>query len=325
METKTSALKLKVIATTAETPLIRAIELASADAMPLPGFSAGAHIKVRLPDGDERHYSLVNWSLLPSAMREPRTYRLGVRLEETGRGGSRFMHALKVGDVVAASAPVNNFPLVPTDKRIALLAGGIGVTPLISMAAALQQQGHPFRMIYAGRSRSQLAFLQPITALAGSALEIHCDDERGTVFDVGALMASLGEREPLYLCGPTPMLEAARAAAQRLGWGPGRLNFEVFSAPLSQAGDGSFEVVIKSTGQSVVVPPGKTILDALLAAGLDPLHDCKRGECGVCQVGVVEGEPDHRDFILTDAERRAGKLIQICISRARSAQLVLDL
>lgn len=325
METEKAELRLKVVATKAETPLIRVIELVAADGAPLPGFAAGSHIKVRLPDGGERHYSLVNWSLLPSAMREPKVYRLGVRLEEASKGGSRYMHELNVGDMVTASAPANNFPLVPTDKQVVLLAGGIGVTPIISMVAALKSQGHPFRFVYAGRSRGQLAFLEEIQALAGPDLELHADDEAGRFFDVPALMVSLGNREQLYLCGPTPMIEAAREASKRLAWPPGRLNFEVFAAPAMQFGDGAFEVVVKSSGQSFQVPPGKTILDVLIEAGLDPLHDCKRGECGVCQVGVIEGVPDHRDFILSDAERASGKAMQICISRARSAKIVLDL
>lgn len=325
MDAKNTDLKLKVVATHAETPLVRAIELAATDGAPLPGFAPGSHIKVRLPEGGERHYSLVNWSLMPSASREPRAYHLGVRLEEASKGGSRYMHALQPGDIVTASAPANNFHLIPTDKTIVLLAGGIGVTPIISMAAALKSQGHPFRFVYAGRSRGQLAFLQEIEALAGITLQVHADDEAGRFFDVAALMASFADREPLYLCGPTPMIDAARAAAKRLDWAPGRLNFEVFSAPVQQAGDGAFEVVVKGTGQSFQVPVGKTILDVLLEAGLDPLHDCKRGECGVCQVGVVEGTPDHRDFILTDAERESGKTMQICISRSKSARLVLDL
>lgn len=320
-----SELRLKVVATHAATPLIRVVELISADGSALPGFTAGAHIKVHLPDGGERHYSLVNWSLLPSATREPRLYRLGVRLEEASKGGSRYMHALQVADVLTVSPPANNFPLVPTDKTVVLLAGGIGVTPIISMAAALKGQGHPFRLVYAGRSSSQLAFLDEIAKLAGPALQLHADDEAGRFLDVGTLMEALQAREPLYLCGPTPMIEAARAAAKRLDWPPGRLNFEVFTAPAAQAGDGTFEVVIKSTGRSFQIPPGKSILDVLIEGGVDPMHDCKRGECGVCQVGVLEGVPDHRDFILTDAERTSGKTMQICISRSRSPRLVLDL
>lgn len=318
-------LRLQVAATHVETPLIRAIELTSADGLPLPGYAAGSHIKVRLPNGDTRSYSLVDFALLPGATISPKSYRLGVRLEEASKGGSRYMHALEVGDIVTAAPPENNFPLIPTDKTVVLLAGGIGVTPMIAMAAVLASQDHPFRLIYCGRTRSQLAFLPEIGKLAGRSLEVHADDEAGRVFDVKGLMASLGPREPLYLCGPMPMLDAARAAAKRLDWAPGRLNFEVFTPPAAQSSDGAFEVVVKSTGRSFQVPPGKTILEVLIEAGVDPLHDCRRGECGVCQTGVVAGEPDHRDFILTDTERSGGKVMQICISRSRSPKLVLDL
>ena len=143
----------------AETTLIRAIKLARPHGEPLPSWEAGAHIKVRLPDGNERSYSLINTSLDPAATTRPHTYRLGVRLEQPSQGGSQFMHALKLGDVVQVKSPSNNFPLEPSSKPIVLLAGGIGVTPVLSMATALAAGGRPYRFIYAGRARDQLAFL----------------------------------------------------------------------------------------------------------------------------------------------------------------------
>jgi len=320
-----SDLKLKVIEAHAETDLIRHVELASPDGAVLPAFTPGAHIKIRLPDESYRHYSLISTSVVPSATRSPMSYRLGVRLEEASKGGSLYMHALKVGDTVAAAQPTNDFPLVPSDRTIVLLAGGIGVTPIMTMAATMRSKGYPFRFIYAGRSRSQLAFLREVETISGTALQVHADDEAGRVYDVRGLMASLTDREPLYLCGPTPMLQSARDAARDLGWQTGRLRFEVFVAPAAQSGDAPFEVVLKSTGQTFAVPKGKTILEVLEAAGADPLHDCRRGECGVCQVAVVEGTPDHRDYVLSDTERAGGKVMQICISRSRTPRLVIDL
>ena len=308
----------------AETTLIRAIRLARPHGEPLPSWEAGAHIKVRLPDGGERSYSLINTSLDPAATTRPHAYRLGVRLEQPSQGGSQFMHTLKVGDVLSVSAPRNNFPLEPTAKPVVLLAGGIGVTPVLSMAATLAASKRPYRFIYAGRSRDQLAFLGESEALNRERLTIHTDDVAG-IFDVKGLMASLTGDEPLYLCGPKPMIDTAIKSAKDLGWADGRLRFEIFAAVTPVEGDQAFEVVLNNSGKTFQIPPGKTILAVLLEAGEDPLHDCQRGDCGICQVSVIEGTPDHRDYILTDAEKAAGKVMQICISRSKTPRLVLDL
>lgn len=317
-------LNLVVTEVRQETPLIRAIRLAPAQDGPLPPWGAGAHIKVHLPQGDERSYSLINASVDLSASTNPRSYLLGVRLEQPSQGGSVFMHALKPGDVISVSAPSNNFPLAATDKPVILLAGGIGVTPLVSMAAELTARGRPFRFYYAGRSRAHLAFIPAIEALVGDRLAIHADDTSG-LFDVVGLMSSLKDDEPLYCCGPMPMIELAINTAKQLGWRDGRLHFEIFTAPQPKAGDQAFEVVLKNSGESFHIPAGKSILDVLIEAGKDPLHDCKRGDCGICQVEVIEGVPDHRDFILTDSQKAGGKLMQICVSRSKTPRLVLDL
>jgi ferredoxin-NADP reductase len=290
----------------------------------LPSWEAGAHIKVRIPQSDERSYSLINVSTDPSANKDPRSYLLGVRLEQPSQGGSAFMHSLEQGDVIAASAPANNFPLAATSQPVILLAGGIGVTPLVSMAAQLTAQARPFRFHYAGRSRDQLALLPAIEGLTGDRLSIHSDDVSG-LFNVVGLMKSLKDDELLYCCGPTPMIELSIKTAKELGWREGRLHFEIFAAAQPKAGDQAFEVELKSTGESFHIPPGKSILDILIDAGKDPMHDCKRGDCGICQVGVIEGVPDHRDFILTDGEKAAGKMMQICVSRSKTPRLVLDL
>lgn len=306
------------------TPAIRAVRLAAPDHSALPDWQAGAHINIALPDGSERSYSLVNGQAGVAATYAPTTYLLGVRLSEASTGGSRFIHSLTVGDRVAASAPRNHFALADSPCETVLVAGGIGITPLVSMAAELKAAQRPFRLVYAVRNRDQLAFLDEVQALAGEGLRVHCDAEAGQ-FDLAGLMASLVHDEPLYLCGPMPMIQAGIAAAKHLGWVEHRLHFEIFSAPEVLAGDKPFEVVLKSSGKRYPVPADKTILDVLVAAGEDLIYDCQRGDCGICQVGVIEGVPDHRDFILSDAEKAAGRLIQICISRSHTNELVLDL
>lgn len=322
--TEQSHFDLTVTEVRSETPLIRAIRLAHPSGAPLPSWQAGAHIKVRVPSGGDRSYSLINTSPDLSACEAPRAYRLGVRLEDPSLGGSVYMHSLKVGDTIAVLPPSNNFPLQPASEPVVLLAGGIGVTPVVSMAAALSAAGRPYQFIYAGRSRDQLAFLSEIEALAGDKLAVHADDASG-IFDVERLMRSLTKGEPLYCCGPRPMIDRAVALAKELGWAPGRLHFEIFTAASPQSGDQPFEVVLKSSGESFRIPVGKSILDALIEAGKDPMHDCKRGDCGICQVGVVEGVPDHRDLVLSDSEKAGGKIMQICVSRAKTPRLVIDL
>ena len=245
--------------------------------------------------------------------------------ESKSRGGSTFMHGLKTGDRLTISPPANNFPLGAGTGEVALVAGGIGVTPLLAMACELSAAKRPFSFYYAGRSRSELAFLGDIERLASASATIHADDEAGRFFDLEGLMTRLAPDVPLYLCGPLPMIEAAIALAKRMNWPQGRLHFEIFTAPEEKSGDASFEVELKGSGRVYEIPAGKTILDVLLEAGEDPMHDCKRGDCGICQTTVIEGIPDHRDYILSESEKASNKVMQICISRAKTKRLVLDL
>jgi ferredoxin-NADP reductase len=323
-------LDLIVKSVSPETALIRRIVFARADGAPLPGYAAGAHITLDVPGVGARKYSLVNADTTPSATAHPLTYATGVRLEINGGGGSRYIHSLQAGDRLSIEPPQNNFSLKPTTGRTILIAGGIGVTPLISMAAELRASGRPFQFVYAARADTEFAFKAELLALAGDQIILHADDAAERVFDMAGFFATLAADERVYTCGPKPMLKAGMDAARKLGWPRDRLAFELFYSVASPAApqpatDGSFEVVLNSSGKSYRVPPDKSILDVLIAAGVDPLHDCKRGECGVCQVGVIEGIPDHKDAILSAGERAANKVMQICISRSKSPRLVLDL
>lgn len=318
-------LRLKVLKAEAPAPGIRSLALAAADGGSLPGYTAGSHIRVRLPDGDERHYSLINSDPAADVTAAPETYRLGIRLEDGSKGGSKFMHGLAEGDTLTASEPKNDFKLVENPAPAILIAGGIGVTPIISMAAELKRKGRPFEFHYTGRSRPLMAFVEDIEQACGDALTVYCDDEAERCIDLGKLIGAASTDSHIYVCGPRGMIEAVREIAHGRGFAKDHVHFELFEAPEHQGGDTAFEVEVKSTGEVFTIPPDKSIIEVLEAEGVDLTYDCQRGDCGICQTGVLEGVPDHRDVILTEDERAANDVMQICVSRARSAKLVLDL
>ncbi|MDD2874968.1 MAG: PDR/VanB family oxidoreductase [Azoarcus sp.] len=322
-------MKLTISDIREETPLVRTLSLRAADGSPLPPFAPGAHLQVRIPGlADARCYSLVTFAPEAGSFEAPQTYRLGVRLEAESSGGSRFMHALKLGDTLTVSGPKNDFPLRAAEAdetETVLIAGGIGITPIAAMASALQAAGRPWSVHYSGRSLDQLAFKDELAVLAGPALHLHADDDAATRLDIDALLDGLSTTQHLYVCGPKGMIDAVIEGAKKRGWPACHVHFELFTSAAPMAGDQPFEVELSQSGQVLIIPADKTIIDVMEEAGCDPMYDCKRGECGVCTVTVLEGEPDHRDYFLSDAEKASGKLIQICISRAKSARLVLDL
>lgn len=300
--------------------LIRRVVLVSGGA-PLPGWAPGAHVELLLPDGGTRAYSLVDAG---GGRDAPVAYTLGVRLDAQGKGGSRFVHGLRVGDAVQVLAPKNSFPLDGSTAPALLIAGGIGVTPFVSMAAALAASGRDWRMTFAARSRAALAFEGDLRALAGDRLTLHLDDEGGGPADLGPAIRAAAPGTHIYICGPRPMIDAARSLAEAAGHAPGHIHVELFESAAPQSGDQPFEVQIND-GRVFTVPPGQGIIEVLEAAGVDLIHDCKRGDCGICRVDVRAGVPDHRDVVLTEAERASGTVMQICVSRAKGGRLVLDI
>lgn len=283
--------------------------------VPLPSYAPGSHIRVNLPDGDTRAYSLIDFE-----EPDPSHYQIAVQLEPDGQGGSRFMHGLQVGGEIEISAPKCDFALI--EAPALFLAGGIGITPLISMAAALACMGQPFAFHYAGRSAPLMAYRDEVAHRFGA--RIHCDDMPDAL-DLPALMASVVAGQHVYVCGPRGMIDAARAEGEAAGIAPDHIHFELFETAAPQEGDASFEVELASTGQVFTVKPEQSIIDALEEGGVDVMYDCQRGDCGICQCDVISGTPDHRDVVLSEAERASGKVMQICVSRARSARLVLDI
>ncbi|MEI2384438.1 PDR/VanB family oxidoreductase [Breoghania sp. JC706] len=306
----------------AETPLVRAVVLENVRDTALPDWTPGAHIRVKLPGGGDRPYSLVDhpdW-------RGGRHYVLGVRREEQSAGGSDYIHALSEGDHVEATGPINQFELREATGPVLLLAGGIGITPILSMASRLAAEERDFRLHYCGRAKGELAFLATLEPFCGARLAVHYDDTDPGRPDFSGLIADLPEDGTAYVCGPAGMIEAVKAAWAEAGRPAERLVFELFIAtPAPAGGDTAFDVKIASTGEIVTVAPDQTIIEALEAAGHDVIYDCQRGDCGICQTAVLEGIPDHRDVVLSDEEKASNTVMQICVSRAKTPLLVLDL
>ncbi|SFE27376.1 PDR/VanB family oxidoreductase [Roseivivax sediminis] len=317
-----TALDLKVTEIAEAAELIRAVTLEAPDGSPLPAYDPGAHVDVHLPDGTTRSYSLIDWDGGAAA---PAAYRFGIRLEAESTGGSRYMHGLSEGDTVAVEGPSNDFPLAGGDAPSVLIAGGIGITPIVSMATALKARGAPYALHYAVRSEAAAAFADRLAEAHGDALSMHHDDRAGGPLDVAGIVKAADPSAHVYVCGPKAMIKAVKAAAEAEGYPAEQIHFELFDAPADQDGDTAFEVELASSGEVYTIPPGRTIIEVLEEAGEDLIYDCQRGDCGICQTDVLEGEPDHRDVVLSSEERASNKVMQICVSRAKSARLKLDL
>ncbi|WP_166418704.1 PDR/VanB family oxidoreductase [Cochlodiniinecator piscidefendens] len=313
-----SSMSYEVVATTSETKDVKRIELKPVVQIPM-AWRAGAHVRVSLTGGGDRAYSLLRLPTLPKGH-----IVLGVLREKQSAGGSKFMHALKPGDKLKVSNPNNLFELADHAAPSILIAGGIGITPILSMAAELTQAGRPFEAHYAGRTEGVLAFVPEMTEICGDALSLHYDDQLNAM-DIRAILSDAAEGAHVYFCGPAGMIEAIKSIAADLGWPNTRIHYELFAADVDHASDAAFDVEIYATGQVVHIPADKSIIEALEEAGLDPLYDCQRGDCGICQCDVIEGIPDHRDVILTDDERAANDVMQICVSRSKSPKLVIDI
>jgi tetrachlorobenzoquinone reductase len=313
----TLSLLLKSI--TFEAEEIISLDLRPAAAAPLPPFTAGAHIDLTLGNGLTRSYSLAN----PQS--ETHRYVVAVQNDAASRGGSRFIHeALRVGQVLPASEPRNNFPLVEDAAETILFAGGIGITPLWCMAQRLHALGRPWRLYYAVRSRARAAFLDRIAALQPAALHPHADDEEGgRVFDFAPVIGEVRPGTQLYCCGPLPMLAAFEAATASLP--PEIVHTEHFSPKAPAVAKGGYEIVLARRGVTLLVLEGNTILDTLRDNGIEVPHSCLEGVCGTCETTVLGGVPEHRDSVLTARERESNRTMIICCSGSRSDRLILDL
>jgi vanillate O-demethylase ferredoxin subunit len=309
-------------------PSVLAFDLTRTDGGLLPGFAAGAHVSLHLVvkgDPDRvRAYSLINLDPENDTTEPQPVYRIAVRRDELGAGGSRHLHAVvRPGELLRISRPKNAFQL-GDEPRATLLAGGIGVTPIASMAAQLRRKGATFDVCYAVRSCEEAVFLPELTALCPDNLQVHVDDIAGHYLDVSAVLRSYPPR-PVYVCGPKPMIDTVIAAAAALGWAPDLVRFELFGADPASAALSGYEVVLELTGKTLAVRPGQTLLDVLIDQDVDLPYDCRAGFCGLCQVKVIDGDVAHHDTCLTDDDRNRRRLMQPCVSHATSSRLVLDL
>lgn len=322
-------LTLRVASVDARTSLIKSFTLEAPDGALLPGYTPGAHVQVQIPAADGgapqwRSYSLINLDAGVDTRAGVRAYRLGVRREDEGRGGSRHMHALQPGDLLSVRAPVNHFPLA-APPTVLLIAGGIGITPIAAMAAELAAHKRDYALHFSGRSRDALPFVDELRALAGERLTLHADDDPATRLSIDALLDSAAVNQPIYVCGPAGMIDAVLAAARQRGWHDCDLHYELFTEAAPLAGDTAFEVELKSSGEVLSVAADQSLLDALLDHGADVMYDCRSGYCGLCSTRVCAGEIDHRDTYLSDADKAAGNVMQVCVSRCKRGRLVLDL
>ncbi len=303
-------------------PQVMLVELRDPDGQVLPPAEPGAHIDIHLPDGAVRSYSLcgnpADWQ----------AYSIAV-LNVPGGRGSRFVHGeLEPGAAVAIGLPRNNFRYDEAPRYL-FIAGGIGITPLLPMIRAAADRGADWTLHYCVRSAAAAPFLGELRALPHGRVEVHAADE-GRKLTVDALLAATPVDVPIYCCGPQRLMEAVAAAARpaqdvRFEWFTPRVEPVREDAAADSFTNDSFEVVCARSGVTVTVPPGTSVLEALYAAGVTVDSSCEQGICGTCETTVLEGEPDHRDSVLSDAERAAGKTMMLCVSRARSARLVLDL
>ena len=285
----------------------------------LPPFTAGSHLVVQTPAGVRRRYSLCS---LPS---DTSRYQIGVKHEASGSGGSTSMvEDLRPGDILTVSEPVNYFPLDPSAEHALLIAGGIGITPILAMARHRHETSQPFNLIYCARSAEAAAFVDVLAApeFAGRTI-IHYDG--GDIAQALDLRTHLAEPPPgshLYCCGPRGLMEGVREATRH--WPPGTVHFEDFGTSAHPgAGAEAFHIRLAQSGEVMEVGADESILDVLERHGYDVPNACRAGICGTCRTAVLAGIPDHRDFVLDDEEKK--EAMMVCVSRALTDEITLDL
>lgn len=300
------------------------LELSGVNVASLPPFTAGSHIDIHLPGELVRQYSLCG---TPASS----FYSIAVQLEVDSRGGSAAVHRLEVGAELRISEPRNQFPLASGADHTILIAGGIGVTPILSMAEELASRGSSFEFHYCVRTRQNVAFSERLASPAiRDNVKIYvtnAPDDSAMRLHVAALFRGRAGNTHAYACGPARLIDDARKAALDAGWPGSRFHAELFAAPeqIGETPDTPFSIVLARSGRTVQIPAHRSAADVLLDHGVDLQVSCGQGICGACLTRVVEGIPDHRDFYLTKEEHALNDNFTPCCSRAKSATLVVDL
>ncbi|MER5177016.1 PDR/VanB family oxidoreductase [Streptomyces sp. NPDC002896] len=287
------------------------------DGGPLPVWEPGAHVDLLLEVGLIRQYSLCG------SPADRAAWQIAVLREPESRGGSAYVHdRLAEGSAVRVRGPRNNFPLRPAEHHL-FIAGGVGITPILPMVEAAEAAGADWRLLYGGRTRGSMAFLDRL-APHGDRVQIRPQDEYG-LLDLAAFVGPPRPGTLVHACGPEPLLRAAQE--QCADWPSGALGIERFAPvqPAETAPAAAFEVVLTRSGLTLTVPPDRSVLEVMEEAGVPVLSSCREGTCGTCETDVVEGTPDHRDSLLDEDERAAGDTMLICVSRSCGPRLVLDL
>jgi ferredoxin-NADP reductase len=307
-------LVLKSVETVAED--VVALTFVDADGADLPAWTPGAHIDLVLGEDLIRQYSLCG------AVSDTKSYRVAVLKSPHSRGGSAAVHALTAGDTVRARGPRNHFPMSGS-SRYQFIAGGIGITPILPMIAEAEVAGAEWQLVYGGRNRTSMAFLDEL-ARYGERVSVVPEDEAGRP-DLDAILGSSRADTAVYCCGPSGLLDAVEAGCT--SWAPGALHYERFAAKEQAPMDpgSTFEVVLARSGLTLSVPANKSVFEVCQQAGVSVLGSCLEGVCGTCETGVLDGDVDHRDSILNEEERESNEIMMICVSRCKSKQLTLDL
>lgn len=314
MNSPKDRMTLTVTARQALTKDIAEFTLAASDDRVLPGFGPGAHITIETPSGAMRRYSLV------SDGDEPQEYVIAVKREPKSRGGSASMHEfVEVGTALVVEPPENDFALVKANEYL-LIAGGIGITPILSMARRLQSEGKPFKLIYLTRTPDEAAYRDEVRAFPGAVVH-HDHGDPDNFYDFWEHFEKSG-MEHVYCCGPAPLMEEIKALSGH--WSEGRVHFEDFKAvTVVREDDAPFRVTVANNGHVIEVSADRSILEALRDAGEKTVSSCESGTCGTCKCKLIEGEVDHRDMCLMEDEKPYH--IMICVSRAKSGDLVVEI
>lgn len=288
----------------------------STDGKPLPAFEPGAHVDFFLEGGLVRQYSLC------SDAAKTDTWAFGVLVEPNGRGGSRALGAVAQGQTLRLGLPRNHFPLV-AQGPVVLIGGGIGITPLMSMAHRLAAEGRPFSLNLCARTSARAAFADELKAAFKASFQLHLDPP-GQAPAFAALLQGASPEAHVYTCGPDGFMAGVQAAAQAAGFAAEHVHTESFTPAAPRTGDEAFEVILKKSGKTIQVGATETIAEAMERVGVPSNKACGSGACGSCMQVLAEGTPDHRDQILTKKERAQNKSILVCVSRAKSPRLIID-